>query len=80
MTRFERLLTLSAATCCACNHSLSIQELNEFYGMTDAHLHADVYCRTCIGEHLALCHECSGRYTTEHLCDECTASRYAPAG
>ena len=39
MTRFERLLTLSNTACCICDHSLSVQELDEFRSATDEHMH-----------------------------------------
>jgi hypothetical protein len=73
MTRFERLLTLSATTCCVCDHPVSLQELNEFYGITDEQLHSEVHCRSCMETCLVLCRECSSRYTAAGLCEECAA-------
>jgi len=80
MTRFERLLTLSSATCCVCDHELNIQELEEFRGAADEQLQDSVHCPSCMEEHLVLCRECSGRYTVEGLCGECAAREYALAG
>jgi hypothetical protein len=79
MTRIERLVTLSAAVCCVCDHPLSIQELDEFYSATDEALHGDVHCRTCLKEHLSLCGECSGHYTVDGICGECMVRDYALA-
>jgi hypothetical protein len=79
MTRFERLLTLSATTCCVCDHHLSVQELDEFYGATDEHLHDQVHCRACLAEQLVLCRECSACYTADGICGECAAREYATA-
>ncbi len=80
MTHIERLLTLSAATCCRCDHRLSVQELDEFYSTTDDDLHGEVHCRSCMEEHLALCRECSGRYTIGGICEECATNVYGMAG
>ena len=76
MTRLERLLTPSAAVCCVCEHELSVQELEEFYGATDEELHGEAYCRTCMEQHLVLCCECSGRYTVRGECRECRKWEY----
>jgi hypothetical protein len=80
MTHFERLLTLSAATCCVCGRHLSIQELDEFYSATDDYLHGEVYCRSCTEEHLLLCRECSGCYTINGICEGCTTKVYGLTG
>lgn len=80
MTRFDRLLTPSTVTCCVCDHCLSVQELQEFYSITDEQLHSEVYCRACADTHLVLCRECSGRYTVNGLCEECATREYALAG
>ncbi len=80
MTRFERLLTPSVATCCVCDHHLSVQELDEFYSATDDDLHGEVYCRPCMEEHLVLCRECSGRYTIDGMCEECSTKVYGLTG
>ena len=80
MTRFERLLTLSSVACCICDHHLSVQELDEFYGAADEHLHNEIHCRACMEEHLVLCRECSGRYTADGMCEECVAREYALVG
>jgi hypothetical protein len=79
MTRIERLVTPSAATCCVCDRPLSVQELEEFYSATDEALHGDVHCRACREEHLVLCSECSGRSTADRMCGECMAKEYAVA-
>lgn len=80
MTRVDRLLTLSTVACCMCDHGLSVQELQEFYSITDEQLHGEIYCRACVDAHLVLCRECSGRYTADGLCEECVAREYAMAG
>ncbi len=80
MTRLERLLTLSQATCCVCNHHLTVQEFEEFSDAADAALHSEVHCRACMEEHLVLCRECSGRYTAGGICEECNARAYALVG
>jgi len=79
MTRFERFVTLSNTTCCICDRSLSVQELDEFRSATDEHMHGVVYCRTCMEHHLMLCRECSGRYTAGGICEECAIKEYSLA-
>lgn len=79
MTRLERLQTISPASCCLCEHALTIQELDEFRGCSDERLHSDVYCRSCREEQLPLCRECSVRYTADGICEECAAHEYALA-
>jgi len=80
MTRFERLLTQSPATCCVCDHPLSVQELDEFHGAVEESLHGDVHCRACMEEILTLCSECSRHYTAGGVCQECAAREYALTG
>lgn len=80
MTRFERLLTPSATACCVCDHPLSLQELEEFHGVVDECLHAEVYCQSCMEKELLVCRECSGRYTTDGVCEECAAREYGMVG
>ena len=78
MSHVERLLTLSSAVCCVCDHSLSVQELDEFRGRTDECLN-EVYCRTCLEEHVMVCRECSVRFTSDGICEECASREYALA-
>lgn len=80
MTRIERLLTPSTTACCLCDHPLSIQELEEFQSASDESLHTEAYCPSCMEEHLALCRECSSRYTADGVCGECAAGEYGMVG
>ena len=77
MTHFERLHTISDATCTGCDQSLSMQELLEFNSFADVQLHGTPYCSECAGRHLLACRECSSRYTVTGLCEECVAKEYA---
>ena len=78
MTRIERLYAASPAECCICEQPLTVRALEEFYGMTDDTLRADIHCPACAVRCLTLCHECSCRYTADPagVCGEC-ASAYA---
>lgn len=78
MTRRERLVTLSAAACCMCDGLLTLQELEEFYSMTDEALHGEPHCRSCREAYFSLCRECSGRFTAgvHSLCGECASREY----
>jgi hypothetical protein len=82
MTRYDRLRTLSSASCCMCDHRLSVQELEEFCGRADEPLCGEVHCRACAETHLLLCRECSGRYTTDPdgICGECSMGMYRMVG
>ena len=81
MTRIERLYAVAPAECCVCERALSVHDLEEFYGMTDDTLHADVHCPSCARHCLTLCRECSCRYTAERtgVCGECVAREYGVA-
>lgn len=78
MVNAERVLTLSAATCCLCEHPLGERELNELRGRMDDSLN-EVYCGACLEEHVDVCRECSSRYTSDGICDACAAREYALA-
>jgi hypothetical protein len=80
MIRFEHPLAPSETTCLSCNHPLTAQELEEFNGSIDECLQGSMYCRGCAEQHLVVCRECSGRYTVDGICEECTAREYALAG
>lgn len=67
----ESDLTSSVTICCLCEHELSTQELEDFYRATDEDLHGEVYCHSCMEQHLALCRECSARYTAAEVCGGC---------
>lgn len=78
MVNIERVRTLSAVTCCVCEHSLGERELHELRGRMDDSL-SEVYCQSCLDEHVAVCRECSVRYTTDGICEVCAAREYALA-
>jgi len=81
MTQWERLRTLPGFECCMCDHRLSTRELDEFYGRVDEQLYSEVYCASCMGEHLELCHECLGKYTVGgSLCSKCEGGAYGMVG
>lgn len=71
MIGFEHCPAPSVAVCCLCEHELSIQELEDFYRATDEELHDETCCRSCMERHLALCRECSVKYTAREMCEEC---------
>jgi hypothetical protein len=81
MTRIERLYAVAPAECCVCDHPLSVRELEEFSGMTDESLSADIHCPSCARQVLTLCHECSCRYTADPdgICGECVLRDYGVA-
>jgi hypothetical protein len=76
MVNVERVLTLSAATCCLCEHPLSERELHELRGRMDDY---EPYCRACLETHVGVCSECSARYTSDGICAECAVREYALA-
>lgn len=78
MVNVERVLTLSTAMCCLCEHPLGERELHELRGRMDDSLN-EVYCRSCLEENLVVCRECSVRYTPDGICGECAAREYALA-
>jgi len=82
MTHVEQDGMPSVVHCCLCDHPLSVQELNEFFGVMDEGLGGEVHCRRCVQVHLMLCRECSCRYTADAggICGECAAREYVPAG
>jgi hypothetical protein len=81
MTRIERLYAASPAECCICEQPLTVRALEEFYGMTDDTLRADIHCPSCAVRCLTLCHECSCRYTADPagVCGECASREFSMA-
>jgi hypothetical protein len=79
MIRTELLYALSQAECCVCERTLSVRELEEFYGMTDETPGGDIQCPSCALHTLTLCRECSCRYTADRsgMCGECRRHDYA---
>jgi len=77
--RTELLYALSPAECCVCERTLSVRELQEFYGMADETLGGDIHCPSCAASSLTLCRECSCRYTADRsgVCGECQRHDYA---
>lgn len=78
MTHVE-LHAHAAAVCCICDHVVAGQDYQDLSGLMDESLYGEVYCHVCLGEHLQLCRECSGRYTADGICGECAAKEYALA-
>jgi hypothetical protein len=70
---------LSPPECCVCERTLSVRELEEFYGMADETLGGDIHCPSCAVHFLTLCRECSCRYTADRsgMCEECQRHDYA---
>ncbi len=77
--RTEPLYVLSPPECCVCERTLSVRELEEFYGRADETLGGDIHCPSCAVHFLTLCRECSCRYTADRsgMCEECQRHDYA---
>jgi hypothetical protein len=77
--RTEPLYVLSPPECCVCERTLSVRELEEFYGTADETLGGNIHCPSCAVHFLTLCRECSCRYTADRsgICGECQRHDYA---